>query len=49
MWVGEGGRNQESMDGCSGRKGFDGLVTKVRSYGLPSAAVVAFHEGEEEL
>jgi hypothetical protein len=40
---------KRGMGGCEGCKLFDVFVTKVCGDGLPSASVVAFHEGEEEL
>jgi hypothetical protein len=38
-----------AKNGCGGCEELYGFVTKVSRYGLPSASVVAFHEGEEEL
>jgi hypothetical protein len=39
----------KGWDECGGCAGFYRLLTKACGDGLPSASVVAFHEGEEEL
>jgi hypothetical protein len=35
------------VGGCGGCERFDGFVTKACGDGLPSASLVAFHEGGE--